>query len=185
MNRLKEQREQYRAYRKTFYKDYPQVEKFEKTKKALLMALFLLFLSATAISAYMQSRLLTSPGPFFYIAAFVMKMDWVFLLASMTPKWRINTALYLLGFYHIMTTVSSLAEQGIFSFGGFLTLYANAWRAYPPAAAGTTLLMIYIVMLFLTATWLVFIPKNRELARQSEELNEKWKNSLAANFPVK
>ena len=94
----------------------------------------------------------------------------------MAPKWQLACALYLLAAQQIMNFVNMLSEIGIRSLGDFVWSVSNGFRQNPFLISLDVISWIYVLLLLLTAVWLTLIPRNRALAKQSEELVAQLKN---------
>lgn len=178
----KEQRalvkEQFTAYRKTVYESHPQVSRFETIKKRtilfLLLASFLLLFSKACFAGKTMGISIMAFIPAF-ITAFGINA--VFLLCAMGPKWKMAFFLYLLVLKDILSSANVLFVQlGIDSFEKFLRAYIDGFQEQPVAISLDFLSWIYTLLVLAAAIWLTLIPKSRELAKQSENLQMQLKN---------
>ncbi len=182
MNQAKERRDQYLAYRKSIYQDFPQVEKFENRKRKWLGFLIVYSLSVFIAKAVML-RILTHASVFALILGVFMGfgMNLIFLAAAMGPKWKIALALYFWFLYQSVNFVSGLARNGINSWGGFLQVCAAGFQVQPLVMVFDILGWVLALLELLTAMWLTLIPRNRELADQSDKLNEQFKEFMSSH----
>lgn len=182
MNTQKEQyniiKEQAMAYKKSIYNDYPQVKKFEKIKSILIKYLLVLFLVISIL--HINNLYKVTGGNILLIAmAALIKIDWIFLLAALAPRWKFSLLLYILFFDKVFEFLSSLSSANISSFSDYFQIYITALQQYPLAAITDFLIIIYLLSIAFIAIWLTLFPKNRELARQSEELIGKVKTFIS------
>ena len=85
--------------------------------------------------------------------------------------------LYILVLKDILSAANVLFTQlGIDSFEKFVRAYIDGFRQYPLAITLDFLSWIYMLLVLAAAIWLTLIPKNRELAKQSETLQMQLKN---------
>ena len=164
------------AYKQSLDKDYPQVAKFESRKqtfiKILLLLLFIYFiLRIYTLPTVMDSQI------FLLTLSTLIKVDWIFLLAAMNPRWQLSLLLYLMALNNFFL---SLSNSGISSFGDFIQIYTLGFRQSPFATASDILMFIYIIATFVIAAWLTLPPQNRKYAEQSEALNLKIKDFTAS-----
>ncbi|GFI68928.1 hypothetical protein IMSAG249_00749 [Lachnospiraceae bacterium] len=172
----KEQRilvkEQFRVYRKKIYEDYPQVDKFETVKRRWIGGMLLGGLLLTAGKALVLRESMGVPVMallFSVLTAF--GVYGIFLLCAMGPKWKLSGFLYLLAVKDIMTYAHTLFVQGgIDSWERFCWVYIDGFQEYPLAVSLDFLSWLYTLLILATAVWLTLVPKNRELAGQSEIL---------------
>ncbi|MDE7334246.1 MAG: hypothetical protein K2O16_18865 [Lachnospiraceae bacterium] len=172
----KEQRvlikEQFNAYRKNIYADYPQVDKFETAKRRWIGFMLLAGLLLMAAKAWVLRE---STGASMIAVMFSVLMAFgmyaIFLLCAMGPKWKLSGCLYLLAAKDIVSYVNTLFVQGgIDSWEKFSWVYIEGFLEYPLAVSLDFLSWIYTLLILATAVWLTLVPKNRELAEQSEVL---------------
>lgn len=170
-------KEQFKAYKEKIYMDYPEVLKFETRKERWLLFLFLagLLLYLAKASLLRQTNVTSIP-----VLAVSIIMSFgivaIFLLAAMSPKWRISGGLYFLALKDIVTYINTFHTAGIDSFEKFSWVYIDGFREYPFAVSLDFLSWIYTLLILLTAICLTLIPRNRELAEQSEPLHAQCKN---------
>ena len=100
----------------------------------------------------------------------------IILVAALAPKWQLACVLYLLAAQQIMNFVNMLSEIGIQSLGDFVWSVSDGFRRNPFLISLDVISWIYVLLLLLTAVWLTLIPRNRALAKQSEELVAQLKN---------
>ena len=182
-NDIKEQynelKEEVLTYKQSLYKDYPQVAKFENQKrtcfKILLLLLFIYFL----LRIYTLQTVMDSNIFLLAISTFI-KVDWIFLLAAMNPRWQLSLLLYIMALNNGWEFFSSLSNVGISSFGDFIQIYTLGFQRSPFAAASDILMLIYIIATIVVAAWLTLPSQNRKYAEQSEALNLKIKEFTAS-----
>ena len=177
----KQRKEQYEAYRKEVYGEYPEVEKFVRTKKRGLKFLLLMGLAMTLINAVFAIQMSGMTGMTIVaggVAALIgFGPAFIFLVASMSSRWRISLVLYLLGFMKLMSLIEEVAKHPeIDSLGMLFKVYGSAFQQMPVMTLIGILSWIYAVLIILMAAWLTLSGRNRELAEQSELLDEKIKN---------
>ena len=179
-NAIKEQynelKEEVQAYKQSLYKDYPQVAKFENQKRICIKILVLLLFIYFILRIYTLQTVMDSNIFLLAISTFI-KVDWIFLLAAMNPRWQLSLLLYLMALNNFFL---SLSNAGISSFGSFIQIYTLGFRQSPAAAASDILMLIYIIATLVIAAWLTLPPQNRKYAEQSEILNLKIKNYIAS-----
>lgn len=175
-------KEQFAAYRKTVYADHPQVERFESVKKKVILFLvlsnFLLIFAKICFAGKTAGISITAFIPAF-ISAFLTTfgLNAIFLFCAMGPKWTMAFLLYILVLKDILSAANVLFTQlGIDSFEKFVRAYIDGFRQYPLAITLDFLSWIYMLLVLAAAIWLTLIPKNRELAKQSETLQVQLKN---------
>lgn len=169
-------REQYnilKEYKKSIYKDYPQVEKYENRKCALIIYLFILVTLLIALHIY---DIYSALGfHVIMIFVFLIRIDWIFILAALAPKWQVSLILYLLFFINVsgfltfvtntLETLIRLTNVKITSFAEFLQFLSTLY-----ISPLTVVTIIYLISILIVAIWLTLVPRNRELSKQSEEL---------------
>lgn len=165
-------KEQFQAYRKNIYADYPQVDKFETVKKrwiGFMLLAVLLLLAAKALILRESTGASMAAVIFSILMAFGMYA--IFLLCAMGPKWKLSGILYVLAVRDIASYANTLFIQGgIDSWEKFSWVYIEGFQEYPLAVGLDFLSWFYTLLVLATAVWLTLIPKNRELAKQSEAL---------------
>lgn len=186
MSNAKELRASYREYRNSVYADYPQVKKFEDRKLKILkfLLLFALVLNLAKVWAYSTySGTGSGISLLFLLVGTLMGMGpmIIFLLAAMTPKWKIAFVLYFPPFQFLVQIFKTLSRRGMGEIGKFFHAYVNGFSQHPFIISLDILSWLLILMILGTAIWLTLIPKSRELAVQSEELNEKVKNYVLSH----
>lgn len=179
-----ELKEKVQAYKQSLYKDYPQVAKFESQKqtgiKILMLLLFLYFI----LRVYTLQSVMDSNIFLLAISTFI-KVDWIFLLAAMSPRWQLSLLLYIMALNNSWEVLSSFSHVGISSFGDFVQVYFSAFQQSPFAAASDILMLIYIIATFVITAWLTLPPQNRKYAKQSEILNLKIKEYTVSLSNIK
>lgn len=177
--RYNELKEEVQAYKQSLYKDYPQVAKFENRKRTCIKFLLLLLFMHVILRVYtLQS--VTEYNIFLLFVTTMIKVDWIFLLAAMSPKWQLSLLLYLMALNNGWEFISSLTNAGISSFETFIEIYRLSFQQFPLVAASDIIIAVYIIAAFIVAGWLTLLPKNREYAEQSEVLNSKIKDFAAS-----
>lgn len=171
-------KEQFDAHKKTVYANYPETEQFEAIKKKvvifLIISSFLIIFAKTCFTGINTgASLIALVRPF--ITAFGINM--IFLLCAMGPKWKMAFWLYFIVLKDIIANAYVLSNQlGIRSLDQFLRTYMNGFKEYPVAVSLDLLSWFYTLLVLAAAIWLTLIPKSRELAKQSEILQEQLKN---------
>ena len=160
--RYNELKEEVQAYKQSLYKNYPQVSKFESRKQTCIKILLLLLFIYLILRIYTLQTVMDSNIFYSAISTFI-KVDWIFLLAAMHPRWQLSLFLYIMALYN---------GWEFFSIG---------FQQSPSAAASDILMLIYIIATFITAAWLTLPSQNRKYAEQSEALNLKIKEFTASN----
>ncbi len=187
-NDIKEQynelKEEVLIYKQSLYKDYPQVAKFENQKRIYIKILLLLLFIYFILRIYTLQTVMDSNIFLLAISTFI-KVDWIFLLAAMNPRWQLSLLLYVMALNNGWEFFSSLSNVGISSFGDFIQIYILGFRQSPLAAASDIMMIIYIIATFVIAAWLTLPTQNRKYAEQSETLNLKIKEFTASLTPVK
>ena len=182
-NDIKEQynelKEEVQVYKQSLYKDYPQVVKFENQKRTSIKILLLLLFIYFILRLYTLQTVMDSNIFLLAISTFI-KVDWIFLLAAMNPRWQLSFLLYIMALNNGWEFFSSLSNVGISSFGDFIQIYILGFRQSPLAAASDIFMLIYIIATFVVAAWLTLPPQNRKYAEQSETLNLKIKDYTAS-----
>ena len=174
--RYNELKEEVQAYKQSLYKDYPQVARFENQKRTYIKILLLLLFIYFILRIYTLQTVMDS-NIFLLTISTLIKVDWIFLLAAMNPRWQLSLLLYLMALNNFFL---SLSNAGISSFGDFIQIYTLGFRQSPFAAASDILMFIYIIATFVIAAWLTLPPQNRKYAEQSEALNLKIKDFTAS-----
>ena len=177
--RYNELKEEVQAYKQSLYKDYPQVAKFENQKRTYIKILLLLLLIYFILRIYTLQTVMNS-NIFLLAISTLIKVDWIFLLAAMNPRWQLSLFLFLMALNNGWGFFSSLSNAGISSFGDFIQIYTLGFQRSPAAAASDILMLIYIIATFVIAVWLTLPPQNRKYAEQSEALNLKIKDFTAS-----
>lgn len=172
--RYNELKEEVQAYKQSLYKDYPQVARFENRKRTYIKILLLLLFIYFILRIYTLQTVMDSNIFLLAISIFI-KIDWIFLLAAMNPRWQLSLLLYVMALNNGWIFFSSLSNAGISSYGNFIQIYTLGFRQSPFAAASDVLIIIYIIATFVIAAWLTLPPQNRKYAEQSEALNLKIK----------
>ena len=182
-NDIKEQynelKEEVQAYKQSLYKDYPQVAKFENRKRTCIKILLLLLFIYFILRIYTLQTVMDSNIFLLAISTFI-KVDWIFLLAAMSPRWQLSLLLYVMALNNGWEFFSSLSNVGISSFRDFIQIYILGFQQSPFAAASDIMMIIYIIAAFVVAAWLTIPPQNRKYAEQSEALNLKIKEFTAS-----
>ena len=182
-NDIKEQynelKEEVQVYKQSLYKDYPQVAKFENQKRACIKILLLLLFIYFILRIYTLQTVMDSNIFLLAISTFI-KVDWIFLLAAMNPRWQLSLLLYVMALNNGWEFFSSLSNVGISSFGDFIQIYILGFQQSPLAAASDIMMIIYIIATFIVAAWLTLSLQNRKYAEQSETLNLKIKDYAAS-----
>lgn len=182
----KELQKQYKAQRDALYDAYPQVKAFDRTKRRflgfLLLAVLALNLTKLLILSHMTQPLSPLPILFGVIAGSGYQI--IFLLAAMSPKWKISICLYLLGFGQLFRYGKSMADIGITSPQAFFQAFAFGFREHPFIVSTDILSLLAMFLIIIAAVWLTLIPKNRMLAEQSEQLDAQWRQFIASH-PIK
>lgn len=189
MNNAKELRAFYREYRDSVYADYPQVKKFEDRKYKLLKFLLLFSLIIHLAKIYVYYTYTGTNTGFSLILLLVgtligMGPTIIFLLAAMTPKWKIAFVLYFPPLQFFLQVVKFLSRTGMQEIGRFIHAYTSGFFQHPLVISLDILSWLLILMILGTAIWLTLIPESRKLADQSEELNEKVKQYVLSH-PVR
>ncbi len=170
-------KEQYKAHRSKIYEAYPQVERFEKNKKRWIGFLILMRLFLLVVVSCVQGQAMQGPLGLVILGLIIgVAPSLIILVVAMAPKWQLACALYLLAAQQIMNFVNMLSEIGIRSLGDFVWSVSNGFRQNPFLISLDVISWIYVLLLLLTAVWLTLIPRNRALAKQSEELVAQLKN---------
>ena len=178
-NDIKEQynelKEEVQAYKQSLYKDYPQVAKFENRKQTCIKILLLLLFIYFILRIYTLQTIMDS-NIFLLAISTLIKVDWIFLLAAMNPRWQLSLLLYLMALNNGWEFFSSLSNADISSFENLIQIYTLGFQQSPFAVASDILRLIYIIATFVIAAWLTLPPQNRKYAEQSEALNLKIKD---------
>lgn len=161
---------QYRAYKEEIYKNYPEVERFEKNKKIWAGCLTFLFFLATALG---YSRMPAAPldigiGIMLCLVGCVIVFG-VFVTA-MGPNRKYAFILYVIALGQIISFWRMMGGS-LFMILAFLKHSLEDFWDAPLQTGALCLPLINGVITLLTAVWLTAFKRNRELARQSEELN--------------
>lgn len=161
------QREEYRAYRKEIYGEYPEVERFEAVKarlgKCLLLYGLILFLV----------RVFGLDVPFmrgFFYNGFGIEA--IFLFAAMGTKWRVACALYLLVGMHAAAFAGTYAEVGMASWELLSRVYPYGSSQHSLAVGVDIFSGIYLLLILAFAVWLTAVPAHRRYADKADELNQ-------------
>lgn len=185
MNQVQEIQQQYKEYRKSLYKDYPDVERFEQKKRKWLLFLLLYSLMLSVTKALVLWQMSKPPIVVLVLGSVIgVGMNLIFLAASMGTKWKIAFILYFWFFYNAFNIVITFVRQGVNSLETFVWMYIDGFFQYPLAVSNDVLSWIFILLLLPTAMWLTLIPANRRMAEQSDTLNEQMKQ-FAASHPIK
>lgn len=171
MNR---QMEEYKAYRKEVYSEYPEVMRFESTKKMLGIALlcytcilFVLKISITPVD-------FSDTWSFAQIyMGFLVQV--VLLRGAMGPKWKSAWLLGLLIFNQMIVYFQSLRQAGVDSWEGFLELHRYGLLYHPMALGIDILTYVYLLLVLLFGLWLTLIPAHRQYADQADSLEQEIK----------
>lgn len=180
----KEQRalvkEQFQIYRKKIYADHPHVDKFETVKRRWIGGMLLAgLLLMTAKAFVLRESTGVSVIALIFSVLTAFGLYGIFLLCAMGPKWKMAGFLYLLAAKDIVSYVNILFIQGgIDSWEQFYWIYIDGFREYPVAVGLDFLSWIYTLLILATAIWLTLVPKNRELAEQSEILQTELKKFI-------
>lgn len=172
----KEQRalikEQFNAYRKSIYADYPQADRFERVKRRWIGFMLLSGLLLMAAKAwFLRESTGASMIALMFSVLTAFGLYGIFLLCAMGPKWKLSCFLYLLAAKDMVSYANTLFVQGgIDSWEKFSWVYIDGFLEYPGAVSLDFLSWIYTLLILATAIWLTLVPKNRELAEQSEAL---------------
>lgn len=109
-----QRKEQYKAYKKEVYGEYPEVEKFVRIKGKFLKFLILIGLVMTIVNAVCVISMSGTTGAKIamgFVAALIgFGPTFIFLSASMSSMWRISLVLYLLGFSKLMSLVEEVSR---------------------------------------------------------------------------
>lgn len=168
---------QYHAYRKGIYKDYPQVETFERNKKIWAAFLTLIYFVTYVLNIFATIKVTRTSATFLGIAiSFLVLLGGslivfgVFLMA-MGPKWQLALLLYVIGIGQIISRLYTFVTTGIDSWDKIRSSYIEIFRIFPMAFVADILIVVFTVLILLTAVWLTAFNRNRELAKQSDVLN--------------
>lgn len=180
MNNAKEIKASYREYRDMVYADFPQVKQFEDKKKRRLtfLTLYLIFISLAKAGTYYS---MTGGNSLIFILVGVligMAPNMIFLLAAMTPKWKISFVLYFPAVQLLLQIFRALSRGGSREITMFINAYVHGFTEYPFIVGLDILSWLLILLITVTAVWLTAVPKSRELAEQSVELSEKVKKHM-------
>lgn len=176
--------EQYKAYRKELYKDYPTVDKFEMHKRIWAFSLVLIhFITAVLRYFALSESTGTSAAPaamvvslFFQLCGSMIILGVFF--TAMGPKWKYAFLLYVIGIVQLVSYISSFVNGGLDSWEMFLRVYIQGFRYYPVTVIADLLSILYTILILLTAVWLTAVKRNRELAEQSDALNMQIKRDF-------
>lgn len=170
-------KEQFKAYKEKIYMDHPEVLKFEMRKERWLLFLFLAGLLLYLAKAFLLRQTNGTSIPVLAVSIIMsFGITAIFLFAAMSPKWRISGCLYFLALKDIVTYINTFHTAGIDSFEKFSWVYIDGFREYPFAVSLDFLSWTYTLLILFTAICLTLIPRNRELAEQSEPLHAQCKN---------
>lgn len=186
MSNAKERKAAYQAYRDSVYADYPQVKQFEDRKRRLLTFLlfYLILLNLAKAGVYYS---MTGGNSLIFILVGVLVgigPTIIFLLAAMTPKWKISFVLYFPVLQMLLQIFRVLSRGGTREITSFIHAYLNGFSLHPFIVGLDVLSWLFILLITGTAVWLTAIPKSRELADQSIHLYEQVKQYILSH-PVK
>lgn len=185
MNNAKEMQAAYRQYRDSLYADYPQVKQFEDKKRKLLkfLLLYLLLLNLAKTWAYCSYNGTGGLSPVFLLVGMLVGMapTMIFLLAAMTPKWKIALVLYFPPFQFFGQLFLTLARRETGEIQRFIHAYVSGFSQHPFIISLDILSWISILLILGTAIWLTLIPGNRRLSEQSDILTEQLKKYMLSH----
>lgn len=182
MSNAKEIKASYQAYRDSVYAAFPQVKQFEEKKKRWLTFLifYLIFICLAKAGMYFS---LTGGNSLIFILVGVLigiAPNVIFLLAAMTPKWKVSIVLYLPAAQFLIKISQALSRGGANEITMFFNAYIHGITEYPLIVGLDVLSWLLVLLITVTAVWLTAIPRNRELADLSEELSEKVKKHITS-----
>lgn len=186
MSNAKEMKAAYQSYRDLVYADYPQVKQFENRKRRLLtfLLLYLILLNLAKAGVYYS---MTGGNSLIFILVGVLVgigPTIIFLLAAMTPKWKISFVLYFPALQLLLQIFSVLSRGGTREITRFIHAYVNGFSQHPFIIGLDILSWLLILLITGTAIWLTAIPKSRAMANQSIDLYEQVKQYILSH-PVK
>ena len=176
--------EQYKAYRKELYKDYPTVDKFEIHKRIWAFSLTLIyFITAVLRNFALRESTGTAAAPaamvisiFFQLCGSMIILGVLF--TAMGPRWKYAFLLYVIGIVQLVSYISTFVNGGLNSWDLFLQVYIQGFQYYPVTVIADLFSILYTVLILLTAVWLTAFKHNRELAEQSNALNMQIKHDF-------
>lgn len=174
----KEYQKQYQEFRKSLYKEYPDVERFEKKKMRMGMFLLCYCLVLYIVKAFVLnfSIYLIFKG---LITGFGVSM--IFILAAMGSKWRIACGLYFLTFWQLITYAQIFYTAKLTSWERFRFAYIDGFSQYPLQISLDYLTWLMTLLILGFAMWLTLVPANRRMADQSDVISQQLKAYMAAH----
>lgn len=172
-----------RAYRDSVYADYSEVDKFERQKKRLIGFLILFTVLLNLGKLFMFIRISDSSSFIFLLIGVVVGMGpyLIFLLAAMSPKWKIACVLYLIVAQQLFQFFRMLPYRGLNGLRTMMLTYIHGFWQSPLFVLLDIFSWILLLLILFTAIWLTLIPKNRRLAEQSEQLNAQVQKYIFAH----
>ncbi len=186
MNNAKEIKASYREYRDMVYADFPQVKQFEDKKKKRLTFLLLYLILINLAKAGVYSSTSGGISLIFILVGVLIGTgpNIIFLLAAMTPKWKISFVLYFPAVQLLLQIFRALSRGGTREITMFINAYVHGFTEYPFIVGLDVLSWLLILLITLTAVWLTAVPKSRELANQSVDLYAQVRKYVLSH-PVK
>ena len=175
MNDREKQQNLCKEYRKSLYRDYPEVDRFEKRKRKWFWFLFFYCLLLWGLRAGILWQRRISPVALALGLVMGIGMHLIILAGAMGPKWKVAFVLYLWFFLNAVNIISSLVRQGLTSWEAFHWAYIEGFVQYPLEISYDLLSWVYLLLLLPTAMWLSLVPAGRWMAEESEKLYEKMK----------
>ncbi|MCM1184525.1 MAG: hypothetical protein NC337_14230 [Roseburia sp.] len=170
----REQQEEYIAYRKEVYSEYPEVERFERRKKrvgtVLLGCTVVVYLFRMAVKGVVFED--TWSFASLYMGFFLQLM---FISSAMRTRWKSAWLLYLLVFNQIIEYIQAFRQAQVGSWAELFALHRYGFSQYPLETGVDILNYIYTFLVLLFALWLTLIPSNRRYAEQADELEQEIK----------
>lgn len=164
---IRKQREEYRAYRKEVYGEYPEVERFEAMKARMGKCLLLYGLILLLVRVFGLG--VPFARGFFYNG---FGIEAIFLLAAMGTKWRMACALYLLAGLHLTSYIGTFTGVGVTSWEAVSRAYPYGSAQHSLAVGANIFSWIYMALILAFAVWLTVVPSHRRYADKADELNQ-------------
>ena len=150
--------------------EYPEIAKFVKRKEKCIRLLLLIGLVFYILRIMVIGSMLDSSiGVKFFSFFMGYGMYWILLMACMSPNVKAQNCSVILCVGILFNTVSKNIKA-ISASGNLFKVYQEAFQVNPWIVISDVGMLVFFLLVCIVVIWVVFIPKNRRISKQYEEL---------------
>lgn len=150
--------------------EYPEIGKFVKTKEKCIKLLLLIGIVLYVLRAIViVSMSEVSAGALIFSFFMGYGLYFILLMSCMSFSVKAQNCSVIFCVYILYTTVKKNIEI-IGVSGNLIKVYQEAFKVNPWVVISDAGMIVFFLLVCIVVIWSVFIPKNRRISKQFEEL---------------